>query len=89
MTEITLFASSFVMVFALGIQQLNVQGGHYYLAVATSFVIGGAQIYLWHVMPDANASEIIATLLGGPTAIVLAMWSHPRFVKLLKGKRAK
>lgn len=87
MTEIVLFSSTFVMVFALGIQQLNVQGGHYYLAIITSLVIGSAQIYLWRTMPDASASEITATLAGGPVAIVAAMWTHPRMVTLLARKK--
>lgn len=84
MTELTLFCSTFVMVFSLGIQQLNVQGGHYYLAIATSLIIGGAQIYLWRSMPDANTSEIVATLMGGPVAIVLAMWAHPHLVRVIR-----
>lgn len=41
MTELTLFASTFVLVFALGAQSLNVNNGHYIAAALTSFVIGG------------------------------------------------
>ena len=32
MTELTLFASTFVLVFALGAQSLNVNNGHYVAA---------------------------------------------------------
>lgn len=87
MTLFALFASTFVMVFALGIQQLNVQGGHYYLAIFTSLIIGAAQIFLWRSMPEATAPEIVATLLGGPVGIVLAMYAHPRMVTLLIRRR--
>lgn len=87
MTELVLFLSTALVVFALGFQQLNVTGGHYYLAILTSFVIGAAQIYLWRTLPGASISEVIATLLGGPVGIVGAMWSHPRLAKILNRKR--
>ncbi|MDO9052911.1 MAG: hypothetical protein Q7U37_03130 [Gallionella sp.] len=83
MTELTLFLSTALLVFTLGIQQLNVQGNHYLLAALTSLLIGGAQIYLWRTMPDATVSEITATLMGGPVGIIAAMYSHPRLVRLL------
>lgn len=83
MTELTLFLSTALLVFTLGIQQLNVQGNHYLLAALTSLLIGGAQIYLWRTMPDATGSEIAATLMGGPVGILAAMYSHPRLVRLL------
>ena len=72
--HITLFLSSFVTVFLLGAQQKNVHGNHYLAAIITSFGIGGAQIFLWRLVPDANATQICATLLGGPVGIVTAMW---------------
>lgn len=81
MTHLALFASAFCVVFLLGFQQKNVHGGHYLAAVVTSFGIGIAQIFLWRLVPDADAGQIAATLAGGPVGIVAAMWSHPRIMR--------
>lgn len=81
MMHLWLFLSAFVTVFLLGFQQKNVQGGHYLSAIVTSFGIGGAQIFLWRLVPDANTTQILATLDGGPFGIVAAMWVHPRLAK--------
>lgn len=87
MNELYLFFAAFVTVFALGFQQQNVSGRHYVAAMCTSVVIGSAQIFLWRVVPVASASEIIATLLGGPAGIVGAMYVHPRLAQRW-GRRA-
>lgn len=87
MTELTLFLSTALVVFALGFQQLNVAGRHYFLAVLTSLVIGASQIYLWRTLPGASVSQVVATLCGGPVGIVGAMWLHPRLARLLKRKK--
>lgn len=84
MTELTLFASTFVLVFALGAQSINVNSGHYYAAALTSLVIGSGQMILFKVAPDASWSEIAAFLSGGPLGIVAAMWAHPRLVRLMR-----
>lgn len=78
MTHLTLFLSAFATVFLLGIQQKNVIGNHYAAAIVTSIGIGSAQIFLWKLIPQADAGQIAATLCGGPIGIVAAMWSHPR-----------
>lgn len=88
MTELILFLSTASLVFLLGIQQLNVHGGHYLLAVITSFFIGGTQIFLWRTMPTASITEIASTLAGGPVGIVLAMRFHPVLVRVLMRGRA-
>lgn len=80
MTPLILFGSAFATVFLLGIQQQNVIGRHYLAAVVTSFGIGTAQIFLWRLVPSADAVEIGATLCGGPVGIVAAMYLHPRLV---------
>ncbi len=84
MTHLALFASAFCVVFLLGFQQKNVHGGHYVAAVITSFGIGIAQICLWRLVPEADAGQVIATLAGGPTGIVTAMWLHPRVMRKSK-----
>lgn len=44
MTALILFVSTFVAVFALGFQSLNVNQGHYRAAALTSFAIGGGNL---------------------------------------------
>lgn len=81
MTELALFASSFMTVFALGFQQQNVTGRHYFAAFLTSFVIGGSQLFLWRVVPGASTAQLAAALIGGPLGIVAAIAIHPRIMR--------
>lgn len=80
MTAIALFASSFVLVFALGFQSLNVNKGHYWAAAATSLVIGSMQMMLLQLGPNASVIQIAAAIAGGPLGIVASMWAHRRTV---------
>jgi hypothetical protein len=73
------FASTFVSVFALGLQSLNVNQGHYWAAAGTSLLIGGGHIALYKYMPGANAPELAGYLAGGVTGITSSMWFHRRF----------
>lgn len=77
MTSFYLFASTFSLVFLLGVQQLNVQGRHYLAAFVTSIAIGLSQLALYKLAPDAGGLEIAAYLCGGPLGIVAAMKAHP------------
>lgn len=81
MTESALFISTFVVVFALGFQTLNVNGGHYLLAFFTSFAISGSNLVLFKLAPGAGLFECIAFMGGGPFGIVCAMYMHSRFVR--------
>ena len=81
MTELLLFSSTFAVVFFLGVQSLNVNGGHYGLAFCTSFAIGASQLALYRYMPDPTLTEVAAYLVGGPFGIVASMWVHRRFVR--------
>lgn len=85
MIELALFASAFITVFALGFQQQNVIHRHYKAAALTSFAIGASQIFLWRTLPGADASQITATLMGGPVGITAAMYLHPRLLKRKHG----
>ena len=73
MTAITLFASTFALVFFLGLQSLVVNAGHRWLAFANSFAIGTANLVLFKLAPDAAGLEIAAYLSGGPFGIVAEM----------------
>jgi hypothetical protein len=88
MIELALFASSFCVVFALGLQSLNVNNGHYLLAALTSFGIGSMQMILFKLAPHASWTEAAAFIGGGPLGITASMWAHPRMVKLLKRGKA-
>ena len=76
MEALTLFVSTFVLVFALGLQSLNVNGGHYRAAFINSFLIGAAQMVLLKLGPNAGWVEIAAYLSGGPFGIVASMHFH-------------
>lgn len=80
MTELALFACSYALVFALGFQSLNVNGGHYKAAFLTSFLIGGSNLVVLKIVPHAVPSEMIAYLAGGPFGIVTSMWIHERTI---------
>lgn len=81
MTELTLFLSAFSLVALLVAQQQNVQGRHYFMAAATSILIGVVQIIMWRAIPSASWTEIAATLAGGPVGVLFSMWAHPRLVR--------
>lgn len=79
MTELALFASTFVTVFALGFQSLNVNQGQYLWAFITSFFIGGASLVLYKMLPDASVPQCAAYLLGGASGITSSMYVHRRW----------
>jgi hypothetical protein len=84
-TVIALFASTFALVFFLGLQSLNVNRGHYTAAFFTS--IGTGQLVLYKLAPNASGLEIAAYLSGGPFGIVASMLFHRRFFRA-KGRSA-
>ena len=83
MTALLLFISTFLVVFALGLQSLNVNNGHYIAAFFTSFFIGTANLMLYKMAPNATGAEIIAYLSGGPIGIICAM----RFYSWRRGRK--
>ena len=84
MIELALFASTFMLVMLLGLQSLNVNNGHHWAAFITSFGIGASNLVLFKLAPDANTTEMLAYLLGGPLGILAAMWLHPRLALWFK-----
>ena len=80
MTELALFASTFALVFALGMQSLNVNGGHYKAAFVNSFLIGASNLVVLKIVPHANVMEMCAYLMGGPFGIIASMWIHRRTI---------
>ena len=76
MIEFALFLSTFISVFALGFQSLNVNNGHYTAAFLTSFVIAASNLVLFKLAPQAAGTEIAAYLSGGSIGIICAMKVH-------------
>lgn len=83
MTALALLASTFALVFALGLQSQLVNNGHYASAFFNSLVIGGCNLVLFKLAPDATGLEIAAYLAGGPFGIVASMAAY----RWLKRKR--
>lgn len=82
MTALALFASTYLLVLFLGLQSLNVNGGHRLMAVVTSFGIGAANITILKIMPGpTGAVELLAYLVGGPAGILTSMAIHPWTVR--------
>lgn len=87
-TALVLFASTYVLVLALGLQSLNVNGGHKVLAALTSLAIGTANLAVLKVMPGPTGIlELVAYLTGGPLGIVTSMAIHPWMARRF-GKRS-
>lgn len=70
------FAATFLSVFALGLQSLNVNQGHYWAAAFTSLLIGVSTMYLYEQMPTPTLLERAAYLAGGVSGITFSMWFH-------------
>jgi hypothetical protein len=77
-----LLASTFAVVFLLGLQQLLVHGRRYPLAFLNSILIGVSQLALFKIVPHQTTPlEIACYLSGGPLGIVCAMWFHDHVAK--------
>lgn len=81
MSAIALFGSTYLLVFFLGLQSLNVNNGHHVAAFFTSFGIGVSNLVLFKLAPNAGGMEIIAFLLGGPFGIISSMHVHEHLSK--------
>lgn len=78
MNALFIFAATFAVVLFLGLQSLNVNGGHKLLAVLTSFGIGVANLFILKVMPGpTDGMELVAYTTGGPLGIYASMCIHP------------
>jgi len=84
-----IFAATWISVFTLGLQSLNVNQGHYLAAAVTSFFIGTGHILLYKFMPGADLVELAAYYLGGITGITASIWFHKRAKVWLAAWRAR
>lgn len=77
MNALLLFIITFVLVFLLGIQQLNVQLGQRTQAFVTSLAIAWLQLWLLKIMPQPTSwLDNAGYLMGGPFGILAAMRWH-------------
>jgi hypothetical protein len=70
------FVGTWLSVFTLGLQSLNVNQGHYLAAAVTSLGIGAGHVLLYRYMPSANWGELAGYFIGGVTGITASMWFH-------------
>lgn len=83
------FVSTFVAVFALGLQSLNVNQGYRWAARLTSLLIGTSHIALYRFMPGASWLEVAAYLAGGVAGIDCSMWFHPAARAWLEARKSR
>lgn len=87
MNALYLLSATFALVLFLGLQSLNVNGGHRLLSALTSFGIGAANVTVLKIMPGPTGwLEVAAYLLGGPLGILTSMAIHPWMVRRLGRK---
>ncbi len=77
MSALLVFASTFVTVFALGVQSLNVNQRMYVAAALTSFFISLGHVALYRMMPAPDWFDLAAYFTGGITGITASIWAHP------------
>jgi hypothetical protein len=82
MTAAMLLASTFCLVFTLGLQSQLVNNGHHLGAFINSLAIGASNLVLFKLAPNAAGLEIAAYLIGGPFGIVASMVFYSRLTTL-------
>lgn len=70
------FLSTFVTVFALGLQSLNVNQRMYIAAGFTSIAISSGHLWLYKVMPTATWWDVGGYYVGGIAGITASIWFH-------------
>lgn len=73
MTSVSLFLSTFALVFCLGLQSLMLPANMRRIAFAISLAISYVTLVLLNPAPDAAGIEIAAYICGGPFGIVAAI----------------
>lgn len=80
MNALLLLGSTYALVFLMGLQSQFVNKGRAFPAFFISIMIGGNNLILFKLAPDASGLEIAAYLTGGPLGIVSAIyffrWLH-------------
>lgn len=82
MENIYLFLASFLIVFLLGIQQLNVEHRKYLYSAITSVGITSANYFLFKKLPTSNF-EIVQFIFfssGGALGVIASMYIHDKLM---------
>lgn len=87
LTATTVFASTFLTVFALGVQSLNVNQRMYLASAVTSLAISSGHLWLYKVMPNPAWWDIVGYYLGGVIGITCSIAAHPHIKVLLQRLR--
>lgn len=87
MTELMTFLSQGFLVYLLGIQTLNVAGNHVVLAAVTSFLLAVCGYYANAAVAHAGFAGIGGSVwwsycLSGVFAVPVAMWTHPKLIRI-------
>jgi len=77
-SPIIVFLATFVSVFALGLQSLNVNQGLYLPAAVTSFFISTGHIFLYEIMPHPTGLDRVGYYTGAIAGITASIWFHKR-----------
>ena len=85
---ILVFVAQFSVTLLLGLQSLNVNGGHVYLAILTSALLGVFGYYVTSMIAATNISGMFSLLwwafiIAGPCGIAVAIKTHPWLVRVL------
>ena len=78
---ILIFLATFVRVFLLALQNQNVIGGHYGLAVLTSFFLGITDVAVVLLVGEGGWESIFYVCTGGAAGVTSAMFIHRRFIQ--------
>ena len=82
MENIYLFLASFVLVFLLGFQQLNIEHRRYLHSAVTSVGITAANYFLFKILPNGGI-EVVQFLFfscGGAIGVMSSMYIHDRLL---------
>lgn len=84
-----LFGATFITVFALGVQSLNVNGGHKAMAAITSLAIGASNLVLLKILPGPTSwAHHLGYFAGGVAGILAAMHYQPKLAAFFRQRKA-
>ena len=89
MSTLLIFAATFVAVFTLGLQSLNVNQGMRLMATVTSLAISTGHIFLYKYMPNSGVIDYLGYYAGGITGINASMSAHPYLRAWLERRRRR
>ena len=82
MSELILIGATAWLIFGRALQQLNVQGGHYFSAALTPYLIAAGEVaVIGIVATDPGLTAMLACGTGGAIGATSAMWAHRRILR--------